>query len=94
MVREVFSPCYRRSLSCIRPELAMMYLYRVLVSQVTIVKRCDIALVPVPSAAPICSARETAYEPSPGQGSCRAGSDECRARPSTRVARMVSWVKG
>ena len=69
MVREIRSPCYRRSLSCIRPELAMMCLYGDIVSRVTIVKRCDIALVPVPSAAPICSARETVYEPSPGQGS-------------------------
>ena len=42
----------------------MMMLYGLLERLGPIVKRCDIVLVPVPSAAPICSARETAYEPS------------------------------
>ena len=41
-----------------------MMLYGLLERLGPIVKRCDIVLVPVPSAAPICSARETAYEPS------------------------------
>ena len=44
------------------PEVAMMILYRLLVYCVTILKRCDTALIPVPSAAPIWSARERAYE--------------------------------
>ena len=44
------------------PEVAMMVLYRVLELCVTNVKRSDTALIPVPSAAPIWSARERAYE--------------------------------
>ena len=41
-----------------------MCLFRYLVSLVTIVTPWESALIPVPSAAPIWSARETAYEPS------------------------------
>ena len=40
----------------------MMILYRLLVYCVTILKRYDTALFPVPSAAPIWSAQERAYE--------------------------------
>ena len=40
----------------------MMVLYRVLELCVTNVKRSDTALIPVPSAAPIWSAQERAYE--------------------------------
>ena len=40
----------------------MMVLYRVLELCVTNVKRSDIALIPLPSTAPIWSARERAYE--------------------------------
>jgi len=63
-VRAFLSDPFSLSLSRMRPELAMMCFYGDLEGQETIVKRCDIVLVPVPSAAPIWSARETAYEPS------------------------------
>ena len=43
---------YGCSTSRMLPELAMMMLFRFLVSLEPIVKRCDSALVPVPSAAP------------------------------------------
>ena len=57
-VRPFRSGPYSYSPSGMLSELAMMMLYRVLVRFGPTVKRCDIALVPVPSAAPIWSARE------------------------------------
>ena len=57
LVRALCSPVYRLSLSGMLPDLAMRCLYRLLATQVTIVKRCDSVMFPVLSVAPRRSAR-------------------------------------
>ena len=62
-MRKVIPGSYGFPLSRMLPELAKTFYYGVLVSLELILQRCETKLVPVLSAAPICSVWETACAP-------------------------------